>query len=101
MLTITIIEHFLIAPAELWQLTKKCDMNFANRLLGFFIYQILFTPGALINWATHQFTNVSFNKDEIFMYFNKLLEFHTRNLNVIVPEESKTIIKFFKVLMKL
>lgn len=74
-------------------------MNFANRL-GFLIYQILFAPGTLISWATHQFTNLSFNKDEIFMYFNKLLEFHTKNLNIILSEGSTNIIKFSKVLMK-
>jgi len=94
------VELFLIVLAELWQLTKKCNTNSANRLLGCFIYQILFTPGALINWTIHHFTSEYFTKDEIFNYFNKLLELRTTNLNIIISEGSTIIIKFFKVFMK-
>lgn len=41
---------------------------------------------ALTHWATHQFINGSFNKDEIVTYFKKLLEFCTENLNIMVSE---------------
>lgn len=72
MLTIMTID-FLIVLAELWQLTKQCNMNFSNRLTRLFIYQTLFTLEAFISWVIQQFANVSFNENKIFTYFSKLL----------------------------